>query len=78
MKMNLHLHFAGDDSFILDLLKDTIHILTYSPGDFDGLIDSFAETLSMFITKRETMEELVSIFVNKVRQGLIKRSEIQL
>ena len=57
----------GEDGFLLDVFKDTIHTVTKSPGEFDTVIDNLVETITMFITQNETMKEMVNILLEQVR-----------
>ena len=55
-----------EDDFVIGLFQDTVNGLTLSPGDYDRIIDNLLETMSMFISKQETMKTIVGIIIEQV------------
>lgn len=56
----------SEEQVAIDVLKDIIATLLEDPGDFDNVKEQLGEHLRNFVTKKETLKEIVSIMVEQV------------
>ena len=60
----------SEEQVAIDVLKDIIATLLEDPGDFDNVKEQLGEHLKNFVTKKETLKEIVTIMIEQVNRLL--------
>lgn len=60
----------SEEQVAIDVLKDIIATLLEHPGGFDNVKEQLGEHLKNFVTKKETLKEIVTIMIEQVNRLL--------
>lgn len=63
---------SSENQVVIDVLKDIIENLMQDPGGYDDVEKRLAEHFQNFVTKKETLEEIVNILIEQVNQLIIE------
>ena len=62
----------SENQVVIDVLKDIIADLMEDPGGYDDVEKKLGEHFKNFVTKKETLDEIVSILIEQVSSFLTK------
>ena len=63
---------SSENQVVIDVLKDIIENLMQDPGGYDDVEKRLGEHFQNFVTKKETLEEIVNILIEQVNQLIIE------
>lgn len=63
---------SSENQVVIDVLKDIIENLMQDPGGYDDVEKRLGEHFQNFVTKKETLEEIVNILTEQVNQLIIE------
>lgn len=63
---------SSENQVVIDVLKDIIENLMQDPGGYDDAEKRLGEHFQNFVTKKETLEEIVNILIEQVNQLIIE------